>query len=106
MRTHFGERGSYVPEFVMVDTQRLRARMEAAVDTLLALLDEMDGDADAEPTCGEQFCGAADEAEPDEDGEWWLGSTEDANHDAAWDPEAFGADEADSDAWEVAYAPA
>ncbi|WP_341991851.1 hypothetical protein [Azorhizobium sp. AG788] len=48
MRTHFGERGSYVPEFVMVDTQRLRARMEAAVDTLLALLDEMDGDPDLE----------------------------------------------------------
>lgn len=48
IRTHFGERGGYVPEFVMVDTQRLRARMEAAVDTLLALLDEMDGDPDLE----------------------------------------------------------
>lgn len=31
---------------------QLRARMEAAIETMIALLDEMDGDADLEPSLG------------------------------------------------------
>ncbi|MEJ1939046.1 hypothetical protein WDZ92_53280, partial [Nostoc sp. NIES-2111] len=57
MHTHFGERRSHVRTFEMVETDKVRRRMERAVEALLAALDEMDGD----PDC-----------EPDSDGEPWL----------------------------------
>lgn len=49
MGTHAGERERYVREFVMVEQARLRARMEAAIEAMLAMLDELEGDVDLEP---------------------------------------------------------
>lgn len=49
MGTHDRERETHVREFVMVEQAALRRRMEAAIDSMLALLDELDGDPDLEP---------------------------------------------------------
>lgn len=35
--------------FTMIESGRLRARMEAAIETMLALLDELEADPDLEP---------------------------------------------------------
>lgn len=35
--------------FTMIESGRLRARMEAAIETMLALLDELEDDSDLEP---------------------------------------------------------
>ncbi|MDF2998708.1 MAG: hypothetical protein K0R27_4345 [Xanthobacteraceae bacterium] len=48
MGTHVRERLSLVPEFVMVERRELRARAEAAIETLISLLDEIDGDTESE----------------------------------------------------------
>ncbi len=48
MGTHVRERETHIREFVMVERQALRQRMEAAIESLLALLDELEGDADLE----------------------------------------------------------
>lgn len=103
MRTHLGERGNYAPEFVMIDTLRPRTRVDAVVATLLALLDEMNGDAHNERTRTEQFANAADETESD--AEWWLGATEDANERTASEPETFDDLKENGDDRKVAYAP-
>ncbi|QJP12174.1 hypothetical protein G3545_12200 [Starkeya sp. ORNL1] len=49
-----------VREFVMVERQRLRMRAEAAIESLLAILDEIDGDPDLENH----------DPELDNDGDW------------------------------------
>ncbi|UOK71554.1 hypothetical protein [Ancylobacter polymorphus] len=51
-------------EFVMVERQRLRERAERAIEALIAMLDELEGDPDEED-------GGDDE--PDSDGEPSLG---------------------------------
>lgn len=38
--------------FEMVESTRFRARVAAAIDSLMALLDEIDGDCDLEPSLG------------------------------------------------------
>lgn len=48
MGIHVRERPSLVPEYVMVERRELRARAEAAIETLISLLDEIDGDVDRE----------------------------------------------------------
>lgn len=48
MGIHVRERESFVPYFVMVERRRLRMRAEAAIESLLAILDEIDGDPDLE----------------------------------------------------------
>lgn len=48
MNTHVRERERCVRTFEMVETEALRPRIEAAIESLLALLDEIDGDADQE----------------------------------------------------------
>lgn len=60
MHTHSGERPDSVPSYVTIEERRLRHRTEQAVDALLALLDELDGDSDLEP--------AGDELEEDDNG--------------------------------------
>ncbi|WP_425106508.1 hypothetical protein [Ancylobacter sp.] len=54
---------AHTREFVMVERQRLRERAERAIEALIGLLDEMDGDPDEED---------GDEAEDDIDylAEW------------------------------------
>ncbi|MCK0207532.1 hypothetical protein MWN33_05735 [Starkeya koreensis] len=57
MGTHVRERESYIPEYVMVEQYRIRQRAEAAIEGLLALLDELEDpdlepDNDDEPTMG------------------------------------------------------
>lgn len=51
-------------EFVMVERQQLRLRAEAAIETLLRLLDEIDGDADLEPD-GDELDDDGDLREPE-----------------------------------------
>lgn len=48
MGTHVRERETHIRDFVMVEQATLRRRMEAAIDSMLALLDELDGDPDLE----------------------------------------------------------
>lgn len=48
MGIHVCDRPSLVPEFMMVERRELRARAEAAIETLISLLDEMDRDTDCE----------------------------------------------------------
>lgn len=48
MAPHAGEHPDSVRSFEMIETTALRKRAEAAIDALLALLDEMDGDPDLE----------------------------------------------------------
>lgn len=48
MGTHGRERETHIREFVMIEQAALRRRMEAAIDSMLALLDELDGDPDLE----------------------------------------------------------
>lgn len=62
MHMHSSERENYVRDFVMVEQGMLRHRLEAAIESMLALLDELDGD-------------AAD-YEPDNDDEPWLSRRE------------------------------
>lgn len=62
MHTHSGERENYVRDFVMAEQGMLRQRLETAIESMLALLDELDGD-------------AAD-YEPDNDDEPWLSRRE------------------------------
>lgn len=101
MNMHGRERERCVRTFEMVETEALRPRIEAAINTLLALLDELDGDADLEPSFGELRPGAADEAEEDDPGEDgadcepWLGSiefypTQAPCYAAGWDQSRWG----------------
>ncbi|MDR6955966.1 alcohol dehydrogenase class IV [Ancylobacter sp. 3268] len=48
MAPHAGEQENYVRSFTMVEQTGLRKRTEAAIDALMALLDELDGDPDIE----------------------------------------------------------
>lgn len=54
---------AHTREFVMVERQRLRERAERTIEDLISLLDQLDGDADAED-------GDADEDEIDHVQEW------------------------------------
>ncbi|AXS39703.1 hypothetical protein [Breoghania sp. L-A4] len=47
MDTHFRERQSFAPLWLTVEPQ-MRKRIEAAIDGLVALLDQIDGDPDLE----------------------------------------------------------
>ncbi len=58
MGTHVRERETHIRDFVMVEQASLRKRTEAAIEALVAMLDELDGDPDLEP---------------DNDDEPWLG---------------------------------
>ncbi|RTL96164.1 hypothetical protein EJV44_11335 [Ancylobacter aquaticus] len=58
MEHHPGERPNYARDFTMVEVRALRKRTEAAVDALLALLDEIDSDPDLEPSGDEADCSA------------------------------------------------
>lgn len=49
MGTHVREREVFIRDFIMVEQGLLRRRMEAAIDSMLALLDELDGDPNLEP---------------------------------------------------------
>ncbi len=48
MNMHLRERPSHVRTFEMIETQALRRRMEAAIETMIAALDELDGEPDLE----------------------------------------------------------
>jgi hypothetical protein len=52
-----------LPTLFLADAPTMRERVEAAIETLLQLLDEIDGDADLEPTMGYVAHGHVDEAE-------------------------------------------
>ncbi|MEP9348800.1 hypothetical protein [Xanthobacter sp. KR7-225] len=60
MGTHVRERERHVREFVMVDQSRLRERIEATIEAMIAMLDELEGDPDLEPDTDEEP-GADDE---------------------------------------------
>lgn len=49
MGHHVRERKNSVRSFVTVEETSLRARMEAAIEIMLALLDDLDGEPDLEP---------------------------------------------------------
>lgn len=49
MGTHVREPERHVREFVMVDQSRLRERIEATIEAMIAMLDELEGDPDFEP---------------------------------------------------------
>ncbi|MGQ3674019.1 hypothetical protein ACT6QH_00725 [Xanthobacter sp. TB0139] len=63
MGTHVRERESHVLEFVMVERELLRRRMEAAIEAMLVMLDELDGDPDLEPEEDEPWLGWPDDPE-------------------------------------------
>lgn len=69
-------------EFVMVERQQLRLRAEAPIETLLRLLDEIDGDADLEPD-GDELDDDGDLREPElgwtGNGTGWRGSDRDGD---------------------------
>lgn len=67
MGTHVRERERHVREFVMVDQARLRERIEATIEAMIAMLDELEGDPDLEPDTHD---------EPDVDAEPSLGALE------------------------------
>ena len=77
MGTHVRERGRHVREFVMVEQASLRARMEAAIEAMLAMLDELEGEADLEPDA---------DAEPNGDDEPSLGAQEPSGVAYSWPP--------------------
>ncbi|RTL97429.1 hypothetical protein EJV44_08935 [Ancylobacter aquaticus] len=83
MGTHVRDRRRHVREFIMIERFALRERMEAAVESMLALLDELEGDTDREPDFGDW--------EPDNDDEPWLGWSQNGggspNYDAGEDRE-------------------
>lgn len=49
MAPHAGEQENYARDFTMVEARALRKRTEAAIEALVALLDELDIDPDLEP---------------------------------------------------------
>lgn len=61
MGTHVRERESYIRDFVMVEQGSFRRQVEAAIERLIDLLDQIDVDPDLEP---------------DNDNEPWLAAPE------------------------------
>ena len=61
MGTHVSERDNYVRDFVMVEQSALRRRLEAAIERMIDVLDQLDRDPDFES---------------DNDNEPWLGAPE------------------------------
>lgn len=49
MGSHVGERENYVRDFVMVEQGSLRRRLEAAIERMIDVLDQLDLDPDLEP---------------------------------------------------------
>lgn len=86
MGTHGRERGSCVRTFQMLETSNLRPRIEAAIEGLLSLLDEMDGDPDLEP--GEDAEPALGSLEQSWNRDIWSrGGRDDSEQDAGDEPE-------------------
>lgn len=56
MGIHVRDRGSLIPDYVMVQRQQVRAHVEALIDALIDLLDELDGDPEREPSLGSPEC--------------------------------------------------
>jgi hypothetical protein len=54
MDTHLRGRPSFVRTFEMIETEALRRRMEAAIETMIAALDALDGDTDSEPATDDE----------------------------------------------------
>jgi hypothetical protein len=54
------------PTLFLPEDPTMRERIEAAIESLLQLLDALDGDPDLEPTMGYVVRGYADEAEDEE----------------------------------------
>lgn len=72
-------------------TRSIRLRIEATIDQLLALLDEIDGDPDLEAASDDEDGG---DAEPDSDDEPSLGALNNLVHQGAWGADGYaGADD-------------
>ncbi|MFK8250669.1 hypothetical protein [Ancylobacter terrae] len=80
MGTHVRERESSVRTFTMIEETSLRRRMEAAIESMLELLDQLEGDPDLEPDSDEHDA-SWPEAAPGR-AEWMAGAYyEDAEED-------------------------
>ena len=77
-------------------TLTMRLRLEAAIENLIALLDEIDGDAEIEPAVDDEDGG---DEEPDTDDEPSLGALNNLAHQGDWAAAGYsGSDELEDDA--------
>jgi len=81
-------------------TASMRLRLEATIENLIALLDEVDGDLDREPDVDDEDGG---DDEPDADSEPSLGALNDHHSQGAWSYDGYvgDGDELEDDALDL-----